>query len=290
MAENEVQNKDKTEKIKAWLKNPYNLVIFLVIAFVLIIRIYYFFLTLHQPLWWDESEYMAAAKTYAGMAKYQLISARLPGLSLFLSLFFKLGITSEPFLRFIVLLIPALIVLLLTFLLIKEMYPDKRIAIISVLILAVLWEHLFYSNRFQTENIALIFEMLSIYILFKSYVKKENSWFIKPKYSPIFIFLFMVLSVFFRAGNFIFVPAMFAIILVLNASLIFRKKNAVYVILAAVLLVSAAYYILSLPRTGLLMYYQPQFPMAWNSLSVFYGLYQSLSPSIPSVLFYVFLI
>jgi len=47
--------KSLKEKIKIWLKDPYNLVILGVIIFAFAIRLYYFSLTKNQPRWWDEA-------------------------------------------------------------------------------------------------------------------------------------------------------------------------------------------------------------------------------------------
>ncbi|HUS50290.1 MAG TPA: hypothetical protein VMZ91_08990, partial [Candidatus Paceibacterota bacterium] len=147
------------DKIKNWLKNPYNLVLIGVLVFALIIRLYYFSLTMNQPLWWDEAEYMSLAKGFAGIINSNYVFAlnRFPGFPLVASLFYMVGITNEVVLRFFLAFIPSLIVLFLLYFVIKEMYPDKKIAIISVAILSVLWEHVFYSNRFHTENFSLIF-------------------------------------------------------------------------------------------------------------------------------------
>jgi hypothetical protein len=106
-----------------------------------------------------------------------------------------------PLIRFLGLFIPALIVLVLAYFMIKEMYPDMKVALISAAILSVLWEHIFYSNRFHTENFALIFEFLAIFILFKGYMKKEKIWFLQPKYSLVVALLFSLISVIFRPGN-----------------------------------------------------------------------------------------
>ena len=174
MEESELIPKEKKEKIKNWLRDKNNF--FLVLAFIsiLIIRVYFFILTKNQPMWWDESEYMAAAKSYAGIGHYGLGSTRLPGFPILASFFFRFGLENEVLLRFFLAFIPSILVIFLLYLCIKEMYSDKKIAIVSILILSVLWEHVFYSNRFHTENSALIFELLAILVLFKSYLKKES--------------------------------------------------------------------------------------------------------------------
>src|SRR2546423_3270696 len=43
----------------------YDLIFLALIVCALALRIYYFFLTKDQPLWWDEAEYMLKAKALA---------------------------------------------------------------------------------------------------------------------------------------------------------------------------------------------------------------------------------
>ena len=282
---------ERKEKIKGWFKNPYNLVFIGILIFAFAVRLYYFSLTANQPLWWDESEYMASAKGYAGVTDYKLESIRLPGFPMLMSTFFILGITSELLIRFIALFIPSLIVILLIYLCINEMYADKRIALISTLIISVLWEHLFYSNRFHTENFALIFEFIAIYILLKSYLKKQNLLFIKPKNTLIWVILFSLLAVLFRPGNLPFVLAILLFLVYINKHKFFTKKSIVPVLFFAF---AALVLFFFLPNTSVYQsiigtYYHPNLPLAWQTLSVFHGFYQSVSSGIPSVLYYAFI-
>jgi hypothetical protein len=171
------------------------------------------------------------------------------------------------------------------------MYPDKRIALISVSIMAVLWEHLFYSNRFHTENFALIFELLAFYIIYKGFIKKQNIWFIKPKYSLLFALLSSFLVVIFRPGNIPFIPATFLFLIILNKSVIFSKKWLPLVIGLILAAVIALFLILTkLPQSGLLSYWHPENPLSWNILGVFSGFYESIVTGIPPLLYYAFLL
>jgi len=61
---------NRTERIKLWLKDPYNLTLVIIIVLAFAIRLYYFFITKNQPLWWDEAEYMATAKHWAFNVSY----------------------------------------------------------------------------------------------------------------------------------------------------------------------------------------------------------------------------
>jgi hypothetical protein len=288
MPESEKLEDKKKQRLKEWLSDRSNLALIGIMIFAFVVRLYYYFLTKNQPLWWDESGYMAAAKSYAGIGHYQLENLRLPGFPLLASVLFRIGLTSEPLMRFVLLFIPAMLLIFLTYKMIKEMYPDKRIALISTAIITVLWEHLFYSNRFHTENFALIFEFLAIFILFKTYMKKENVWFITSKYSLVWVALISIVSILFRPGNIMFVPALFLFIVLLNKSAIFTKKG---LMISALFVIAAIAAVIFVPKiAGAFMgYYHPENPFAWNSLGVFYGFYQSAISWLPSLFFWAFL-
>lgn len=284
--------KKRKDKLVNWLKNPYNLAFIALFALIIIIRLYYFILTKNQPLWWDESQYMSGAKDIAGIVKYDLAGPRTPFLSFVMSTFFFLNLTSEPVMRFIALLIPSLIVILLVYLCVKEMYNDKKIALISMIIAGFLWEHLFYSNRFHTENFSLIFLLLATLVLFKCYVKKEDLFFIKAKYSILWIIIFAVISVLFRAGTIVAFPPFFLFMFLLNKDkLLFTKKGIIFSIFIVILIILSILYVpkLSISKPYLETFFNLKNPIAWNSLGVFNGFYQSVIPNIPPILFYFFL-
>src|SRR3989344_5666772 len=226
--EEEKKIKDRKERVKNWLKNPSNLLLILILTVAFFIRLYYFILTENQPVWWDESDYMAAAKSYAGLGDYKLESIRLPTFPILASIFLRIGFT-ESTIRFIILFIPSILLIYLTYYLIKEMYLDKKIALISMLIFSVLWEHLFYSNRFHTENFALVFQFLALIVLIKSYAKKEDFFFIKNKYSLFLVIIFSIAAVMFRPGNIIFIPGIFIFLILMKGNILFKnKKNTRY--------------------------------------------------------------
>ena len=282
------------EKITNWLKNPYNLIFFIVFIIILIIRFYYFWLTRNQPVWWDEAEYLASAKHYAGIFDFshELSEQRLPGFPLLISVFFRLGITNELVLRFLLVFLPSIIAIFLLYFLLIKMYSDKKIALISMVIFGVLWEHLFYSNRFHTENPALIFEFLAIIVLFQAYMKKENFFFIKPKSSLIWVILFSILSMFFRPGNLLFIPSVFVFFLILNQSFFLSQKRRIYFIAILITLFIFSIFFLSiLPKVPLLRtYYHPDWPIGWSFLSVFKGFYEPVISWMPSILYFAFVL
>ncbi|MFA5258564.1 MAG: hypothetical protein WC979_03780 [Candidatus Pacearchaeota archaeon] len=289
MENSEETIKKRKDKIKGWFKNPYNLTFFAIILFAIAIRFYYFWLTKNQPIWWDESEYMSQAKAIAGLLQYDTSSIRSPIFPAFMSIFFFLGITSEPIMRFLALFIPSVLVIVLTYFMIKEMYLDKRIALISTILVSVLWEHLFYSNRFHTENFALIFQFLALFILFRCYIKSKDFYFINHKYSLIWILLFSIVSMAFRPGNVMFIPALLLLVVLLNKDKLLTKSSLIIIGLLIVAIISA-FIFTSIPQNFLSTYTHFSDPIGWNSFNVFYGFYESPISYIPSLLFYGFLI
>ena len=279
----------RKEKLKSLFVGNYKGLIISLFIIIFLIRIYYFSLTINQPLWWDESDYMATAKSFAGLGNYKLESIRLPTFPFLVSIFFKLGFT-EPMIRFFVLLIPSLLLIFLTYYLIKEMYVDKRIALISALFLSVLWEHLFYSNRFHTENISLIFEFLALIVLVKCYTKKEKFLFIKSKHSLYFVFILSMAAVFFRPGNIIFFPGVFIFILLSKGNVIFKnKKNTLYSFLLLIFAFIALMVILSKFSIPIISsYYHPERSVAWVHLTVFEGFFQPINQQLPNLIYYSF--
>ncbi|MEM3074691.1 MAG: hypothetical protein QW727_01995 [Candidatus Pacearchaeota archaeon] len=98
------------------------------------------------------------------------------------------------------------------------------------------------------------------------------------------------MSILVRPGNLVFIPAIFLFIILLNNSKFKTELGASVLIIFVVLSLFLFIYISKMPREGLLTYYNPQNPIAWNTLSVFYGFYKSSIPLIPSVFFYSFIL
>jgi hypothetical protein len=289
MENSSLPEEKKKNRILNWLKNPDNLGFMIILLFIIGLRFYYFILTKDQPVWWDESEYLSKAKAIAGLVSYDSVSIRSPIFPGVLSIFFFLGITNEVVMRFFALFLPSILVVILTYFLVRQMYPDKRIALLSMIIMGVLWEHVFYSNRFHTENIALLFEFLALIVFYKSYLKKEKTWFINPKYSLIYVFLLTLISFLFRPGNIIFAPPLILFILLLNKDKVLTKKwlmsGAVFVVA-----IIASFIFTDIPQSFLKQYLHLDWPIGWNSMTAFYGFFQSVITPIPSLLFYAFLI
>ncbi|MBS3076673.1 glycosyltransferase family 39 protein [Candidatus Pacearchaeota archaeon] len=277
-----------------WFKSPTNLLFLAILILAFGIRLYYFSLTMNQPLWWDEAEYMSTAKGFAGITEntYSVSLNRLPGFPFLVSLFYTVGIGDEAVLRFFLSLIPSLIVIILMYFVLISLYSDKKIALISTAIFTVLWEHVFYSNRFHTENLSLIFELLAIFVLFRVYLKNQDFYFIKSRHAFLWIALFSVICILFRSANMVFIPVMIFFLIAVNFYRIPKKFKALSAIsLAIVIIIGFSMMVfLSHKFEFVHQFYRYDFSLPWSTLSVFYGFYQSLVPFIPSILFYVFIL
>src|SRR3989344_559090 len=109
------------KRVKIWLSDRQNWLIIAVLLLALGLRLYYFFLTQNQPLWWDEAEYMLKAKNIArGTPETGWSSGIRPVLfPLIASPFFLFGLGELP-LRFIFVIL-SLIGIWLTYLTGKEL-------------------------------------------------------------------------------------------------------------------------------------------------------------------------
>jgi hypothetical protein len=284
---------NKKEKIKNWFKNPYNLILVGILVLTLCIRLYYFWITKNQPLWWDESEYMSSAKGISGIIPFHPTwsSHRFLGFPFLISLFYMIGINNEVILRLLLAFIPSIMVIILMYFVLILMYSDKRIALISIAIFSVLWEHVFYSNRFHTENLSLIFGFLAILVLFGVYLKKDF-YFIKKRHSLLWISLFLLLCILFRSGNMILIPIMVLFLIIINFYKIPEKSRIPSALGLVVLSITGFVSLIFLTKkyTILKSFYNYDLPINWSIFSVIYGFYQSMVPFIPSVLFYAFII
>src|SRR3989338_3971383 len=169
MSEEKKQEKEleqRKEKIKSFLKDNYNLALFLIILVAFLVRIYFFIVTKNQPLWWDEAEYGAMAKYFAHILPAFDVNAQRPMLYPgILALFFKLNL-SEMVIKFISVLIPSTLIVYATYYLGKEMY-DKKIALIASAFVTFSWTLLFWTERLQPDFTSLLFQCLAIAFMWR---------------------------------------------------------------------------------------------------------------------------
>jgi 4-amino-4-deoxy-L-arabinose transferase-like glycosyltransferase len=167
------------EKIKEFLKSKENLFLVLLMLSLTIVRLYYFFRLGAQPIWWDEGDYLAISKVWSlGMNTPEWWSHFTGMRPLFLpiiwTVFFKLGL-GELSIRFFTILLPSLAAIYITYLLGKDLY-NKKIGLISSLMMGVYWVFFFYSFRLLTDILSVCFGMLCVYFFWSFYIKKHKNF------------------------------------------------------------------------------------------------------------------
>lgn len=163
---------ERKEKIKLWFKDPYHLIILGVIVLALVVRLYFFFLTQNQPLWWDESEYMLKGKSmFLGTPSTGWAAQREIVIPIIWGLLYKF-VQSEFLPRFLQIIV-SLVTVFLTYVMGKEIY-NKKIGIIASLIMSVNAIHLFFTVRLLIYHWPPLFFLLTFYCFWKGYVKKES--------------------------------------------------------------------------------------------------------------------
>jgi len=198
---------EKQEKVKKnlikWLKNPTNLIFIIILIFAIVLYLYYFSLTNSQPIWWDESDYMAYAKTLSGNGIPWIVDGR--HFSLFshaVALFFMLELSEET-IKFLLEFIPVILIIFLSYQTAKVMYKDKRVALITSFLVATSWVVLFNANRFHVGIPGIVFALLSIYVFWKGYIRKEKIFGkVNAKWALSLTAVFVSLTLFVRRGFF----------------------------------------------------------------------------------------
>jgi len=283
---------NKKERLKKWLKDPYNLVFIAIIVFSIILRLYYFSLTKDQPLWWDEADYMAYAKNLAGFSTNWVVTSLHNSIIPYIAaLLFKIGL-NEVIQKFLLEFIPSIFIIFLTYSIASIMYKDKRIALIAAFSISTLWELLFDNMRFHLETPALLSGLLAIYVFFKGYEKKEKIFGkIDCKWAiPLTVF-FVVLTYSIRRGYFLF--GLFFLFYLLFTSdfktLLKNKYNwialAVFVVLFFI--VENSIFISPIGEVSG-AYYNKQLPINLVPLQIFNTYFSNPYAQAYSILFYLF--
>jgi len=149
---------------KELFKDKHNIVLILILLFAFITRMYFFFYTIDQPVWWDESQYIEQAKRLGLDLETNDIwyYRRTMLLSVFWSFFYKIGL-GEITLRFTEVLFSMLLVYA-TFLVGKEMF-NRKIGLLAAFGVAISRIILFETSRLLTSV---------PYFFYKGYLKNYN--------------------------------------------------------------------------------------------------------------------
>jgi len=223
------------EKIKNWLKNPYNLALVGIIALGFAIRLYFFIKTSNQTLWYDEGDYMSTAKHWAFGYAYHISSHRPPLFMAIAAIFFYFGI-NEALLKFIIILIPSTALIYCVYLLGKEMY-DEKIGLIAGFFIALSWTLVFWTNRFQPDFLSMCFQVLIIYFMWKYWKTNETKYAVISGICTALGFLFKLSA--------ILVPMAFMVFIFIKERFAAFKNKAYYYYSASFLICLVPYFIWS---------------------------------------------
>ena len=165
----EKRTKDLKQKIVKWFKDPYNLALVGILIFAFVIRLYYFWLTRGQALWWDEAEYMLKAKSIIkGTPLTGFAPIRETIAPLFWALLYFIW-EGEYLVRFFQVIISTATVIM-TYLVARRLF-NKKIALLASFFMSVFCIHLFFTVRILVYLWAPLLYLLVIFFFIK---RKEN--------------------------------------------------------------------------------------------------------------------
>lgn len=173
------KRKDKINKLLfGWVKDNYDKLFIVILIAAFILRLWIFFKTQDQAIWWDAGDYLATAKNWAGVNPYMLDNwyyRRGYLWPLFGAIFFKFGF-GDIGLRFAVTLFSTGIVFV-SYHLVKKIF-NKKLALLTSVALSLSWIFLFFSGRPLTNLPATFFLLTAVLFFWKGYMLKEGNKFI----------------------------------------------------------------------------------------------------------------
>ncbi len=216
------------EKITSWLEKKENLILVGILMFALAVRIYFFYVSRGQTVWWDEAEYLSTAKHWAFDVPYELNAQRPPLFQFILALFFMAGL-GEVIAKFVTVVIPSFALVFAIYLLGAEMY-NKKVGLIAAFFASVSWTFLFWSARFQPDFFSMTFQVLAVWFMWRYW--KDDS---KNTRLAIFAGVAAAVAFYFKISA-LLVPLTFAIfMLIKDGASMFKNKNNYLFALAFVL-------------------------------------------------------
>ena len=248
-------------RVKEFWSDNYNKIFLGILVFAFAIRLFYFFKTMNQPLWWDEADYVAIAKYLANGVPYTIDSIRFSFYNLIHACIFKIGL-GENFIRFLNILI-SMFSVILVYSLGKNMF-NKRIGIIASAFMSVFWLELFSNTRIFMEVPSIFIWLLSIFILVK-YEKTNNGRFLW------LLSFLLVISFLVKYSAIVLIASVIIYFLLTHRLKVFKNKD--YWIASGIGLGSFfAYFV------ALFFYYGTLFEGIFKSVSGMHGI--SLAPTV----------
>jgi len=263
------------ERIFRWLKNPYNIVLLLILILAFGIRIYNYSHTSTQPLWYDEGDYLSTAKHWALHIPYTLNEHRPPLFQFLAAIAFMVGF-GESFIRLFLVLLPSVLLVLFVYLLGKEMYNEK-IGLIAAFLTSVSWTLLFWTARIQPDFFSLCFSVLSFLFIWKYWKSPKTKL-------AVWSGIFACLGFQFKVSG-LLVPLIIAVFILVRDRISAFKNKDYYLFALSFILTLVPYMIWSKITFGTATAFRGGYsnalvnasPFAWGSIKYFYLLTDNLS-------------
>lgn len=165
--------KEETKrKIIEWVENPYNQALLGIILFTIGLRLYYFFITKDQPLWYDEADYMNIARSWLGEYTWNTSPTRPLLFSGLIYVVMSIGL-GETAMRILSILFSVMAVYLTYE--VGALLFDKKTGLIAAFMLSIFWSFLFYTNRILVDVPLTTLWLASIWTILYAYLKNK-SW------------------------------------------------------------------------------------------------------------------
>lgn len=149
-------------------------ILWVILILAVAVRLYYFFLTRNQALWWDEAEYLVVSKIWAGLIPDVGWFGGRPLLLPFIGfIFYKIGLNGELTIRLVELLL-SIIGVYLTYAIGKTLY-SKKIGLIASFIGSFFYLDLFFSNKIMVDIPSSVLGFLGFYLILKGYIYGKNN-------------------------------------------------------------------------------------------------------------------
>lgn len=218
------------EKVLSWIEK--NWILVGIIIFSLAVRIYYFFITQGQVVWWDSSEYMLIAQRFAFGIDYSFGPVRPLLLSLVTALFLKIN-NSEFLIRIFILILSVGSVIGMYYL--GREFFEKKVGLVASFLMSIFYLNLFFTYRILTEIPSLAFFIFSAYFFYR-YFKEE-----KPRDLYVAAVLIAIGALFKLSTAFILIPCL--IYLLVTEGLSFLKKKEIWIASGIFILIFLPYLI-----------------------------------------------
>lgn len=263
----------RINKFKEWFKEPSNLLLFAIILGAFLIRLYYFFLSKDQALWYDEGEYLSTSKHWAFGVPFDINPQRPPLFHYIASIIFRVGLGEET-IRFFLVLLPSTFLVFAVYLLGKEMY-NKKVGLIAAVFSSVSWTWLFWTARIQPDFFSMSFQVLSVFFMWKHWKKSSTKYVVLAG-------MFAALGWHFKVSG-LLVPMIFIVFLFFKERFSAATNKYNYYFAIGFLALMIPYFVWSMAvfdtptafKQGYTNEYE-KFAVGWYNLNFYYSLTEGL--------------